>query len=288
MQGGPLDIALTFDDGFWAPAYATMRSVSLASHRRSELVFHAIHSGLTAAHRDVLDRLPAEFPVTLRHHDLAGEPAYQQFTRGLPVAFAYSPVIYARLLLDRLVPDATRIVYLDSDLLVRGPIEALFDIDLNGKSLGAVLDPHRHRAMLGRDFRLNADLFDFRQAYFYSGVLVIDRGKYAAADLPGLMQRLTTSGVMARIQFDQAALNIAFRDDWLPLDFRWNLTNPTPAHEVLEPNVVHYTGPRKPWSLLPRVAFAQAYRHTMTNALFYRYWRERQVGRVKGWLRLGR
>jgi lipopolysaccharide biosynthesis glycosyltransferase len=95
------------------------------------------------------------------------------------------------------------------------------------------------------------------------------------------MQRLEASGTMARIQFDQAALNIAFRDQWLPLDFRWNLINPHPAHEALEPHIVHYTGPHKPWHLMSRTAFAQAYRHAMTNDFFYAYWRERQLRRLR-------
>jgi lipopolysaccharide biosynthesis glycosyltransferase len=277
----PIHIALTLDDGFWAPAYATMRSVALASRERENLVFHAIHSGLTAAHRRQLDKLAAEFPVALDHLDLAGQPDYADLVRRLPVRFAYSPVIYARLLLDLLLPQVSRIVYLDSDLLVRGPIEELYDLDLGGHAIAAVMDPHRHRAMLGRDFRLNGDLFDYRQAYFNSGVMVIDNARYAAARLPELMQRLEASGTMARIQFDQAALNIAFRDQWLPLDFRWNLINPHPAHEALEPHIVHYTGPNKPWHLMSRTAFAQAYRHTMTNDFFYAYWRERQLRRLR-------
>jgi len=38
-RGRPDHIALTFDDYFWAPAYATMRSVCLTTRRRADLVF---------------------------------------------------------------------------------------------------------------------------------------------------------------------------------------------------------------------------------------------------------
>jgi lipopolysaccharide biosynthesis glycosyltransferase len=280
-MGAAIHIALTFDDGFWAPAYATMRSVCLASGDRDSLVLHPIHSGLSQAHRQVIDTLADEFPVAVRHLDLDDRADYAALVEKLPVGFGYSSVIYARLLLDRLLADVERVVYLDSDLLVRSPIEEIARLDLGENTIAAVADPHRHRAMLGRDFRRNTDLFDFRQPYFNSGVLVIDRRRYAAARLGELMQRLADSGAIDRIQFDQAALNLAFRDNWLPLDFRWNLINPQPAHENFEPHIVHYTGPRKPWHLLSRVAFAQAYRHTMTNAVFYAFWRERQGRRLK-------
>lgn len=280
-MGEPIHIALTFDDGFWAPAYATMRSICLSSDERDSLVLHAIHSGLGETHKRVIDTLADEFPVTIHHLDLAGRADYAALVAKLPVRFGYSAVIYARLLLDRLLADVERVVYLDSDLLVRSPIENIARLDLGENAVAAVMDPHRHRAMLGRDFRRNADLFDFRQPYFNSGVLVIDRRRYAAARLDELMQKLAASGAMDRIQFDQAALNLAFRGGWLPLDFRWNLINPQPAHENFEPHIVHYTGPRKPWHLLSRAAFAQAYRHTMTNDVFYAFWRERQGRRLK-------
>jgi hypothetical protein len=33
----PIQIALTFEDPTWAPAFATMRSICLTTHRRPEL-----------------------------------------------------------------------------------------------------------------------------------------------------------------------------------------------------------------------------------------------------------
>ncbi len=35
-----LHIALSFNDKFWAPAYAVMRSICLTSTRRKDIVFH--------------------------------------------------------------------------------------------------------------------------------------------------------------------------------------------------------------------------------------------------------
>lgn len=276
-----IHIALTFDDGYWAPAFAVMRSIALASRRRADLVFHLIHTRLDPAHKAVLDTLTDEFPVTLDHIDLDRHPAYKAFVAQLPIAAPFTPVIYARLLLDQLLPkDIARVVYLDCDTFVRGPIETLAELDLQGKAIGAVLDAGRHKQMLGRDLRQNLDLFDFHFAYFNSGLLVIDRAAYAAADMPALTIALHHKGILARAQYDQAALNLVFKDNWLPLDFRWNLICPAPEHEMLEPQLLHYTGPKKPWSLLSTAAFSKAYRHTMTNAIFYQFWRERLQRRL--------
>ena len=276
MSGTPIHIALTFDDNFWAPAYATMRSVALASERRNDLVFHLFFRCLTATHRTALDAVRTEFGVNLVDHDLTANTDFISFLAGMSFHPKLTNLVYARLMLHELLPaDIARVIYLDCDMMVRAPIEALYDTDLQGNAIAAVLDPHRHRAMLGRDFRRNADLFDFRTPYFNAGMLLIDRKAYGDANLPERTRAYHEQGVLTRIQYDQAILNLVFKDNWLPLDFRWNLTNPQPAHENLEPKIVHYSGPHKPWSLFSSAAFARDYRHTMTNAYFYQFMRER-------------
>lgn len=281
MTGAPLHIALSFDDRFWAPAFAVMRAIALSSPEPETLNFHLFHIGLAPRHLDLLNVLANQFPLRITHVDLKTAPAYLEFVRDLPIARPFTPVIYARLLLDALLPATIeRVIYLDCDMLVRAPLAPLAALDLEGKAIAAVLDPHRHRYMLGRDLVANADQFDFAFPYFNSGLMVIDRKAYGKANVPALTRKLYQTGVLARLQYDQAILNLAFKDNWLPLEFRWNLINPQRAHENFEPHIVHYTGHKKPWHLLSQAAFAAEYRHTMTNAVFYQFWRERLRRRV--------
>jgi lipopolysaccharide biosynthesis glycosyltransferase len=279
---GPTHIALTFDDGFWAPAYATMRSVALFSRRPHDLVFHLFHRGLSKAHRSALSAISDEFDATLIDYDLSENQPFRTFLEGMSFHPKLTNLVYARLMLDELLPaEIERFIYLDCDMMVRAPIEELSEIDLQGHPVAAVLDPHRHRAMLGRDFKVNRDLFSLNFPYFNAGLLVADRRAYGAAKLAERTRAYHEAGVLKRVQYDQAVLNLVFRGRWLPLDFRWNLINPKPAHENLEPKLVHYTGPQKPWQLFSRAAFAQAYRHVMTNDIYYAYWRERTMRALK-------
>jgi lipopolysaccharide biosynthesis glycosyltransferase len=276
-----IHVALTFDDNFWAPAYAVMRSACLASRRPGDFTFHLFHRGLGIEHRQALNAIIQEFGAKLVDYDLTTNQRFTDFLAGLAFHRKLTNMVYARLLLDELLPKGVeRVIYLDCDIYVRGPLEDLAELDLQGHAIAAVLDAGRHRQMLGRDFRQNRDLFSFNFAYFNAGMLVIDRKKFGAADLPGETRRMHEEGLLARIQYDQAVLNLVFEGKWLPLDFRWNLICPWPAHEALEPLLLHYTGHRKPWNLVSGVAFANAYRHTMTNAVFYKFWRERMKRRV--------
>ena len=272
----PVHVVLTFDSNYWAPAFAVVRSAAISSRDPSRLTFHLIHTGLSAAIIETLDRLAQEFPITIRHVDLSGDGPYASFFEGLPTRAHFTPVVYARLLIDQLLPAGIdRVIYLDSDVYVRAPLEDLAATDLEGRPVGAVLDLDRHRIMLGRDLRQNHDLFDFHYRYFNSGVMVIDRAAYGAADLRARTIELFANGTLPRVQHDQIILNLVFKDNWTPLDFRWNLISPSPAHEALEPFIIHYTGHRKPWTLRSQAAYARVYRHTMTNEVFYRFWRQR-------------
>ncbi|QYO77054.1 glycosyltransferase family 8 protein [Devosia salina] len=275
-----LHIALTFDDNFWAPAYTVMRSICLSTHRRADLVFHLLHMPLSAEHRADLERIGAEFGASLRFYPLADMPAFETLVAGLPQHGRWPKVVYARLMLaDLLPPDVPRVIYLDCDMLVRWPIEQLYDIDLGGQPLGAVRDSIAPFIALRRDMVQNADIFDGADPYFNSGMLVIDLAHWRDIDIAAEIAALAASGVLSRLYFDQDLLNLIFRGRWQPLPWRWNTIDADAAHEALDPAILHFTKTTKPWALragiLHATAYARWYRHVMTNELFYRFARHR-------------
>jgi lipopolysaccharide biosynthesis glycosyltransferase len=73
--------------------------------------------------------------------------------QGLHVSEESSPANYYRLAAPRILPlDVHKVFYLDSDIVVRRPIKALWDIDINNSALAAVADsvwsPDRNYARL--------------------------------------------------------------------------------------------------------------------------------------------
>ena len=288
-----MHVCLTFDDNFWAPAFATMRSVCLFTHRREDLVFHLCHRTLAPEHRADLEMIVEEFPVELRWYDLDQSDMFRDIAGRMPENKRLSNIVYARLMIDRLVgPDVERILYLDCDMLVRDDIFRLFDLDLEGKAIAAVRDPAGALITGQRDLKKNRDIFDPADPYFNAGMVLIDIAKWREADILGRMEEAYASGIMQRIYYDQDLLNLIFRGKWLQLPWRWNTIDARHAHDGLDPAIVHYTGDTKPWSVFAHtfqsVAYARFYRHVMTNDLFYRFAKHRW----KRWwlkkLRLGR
>lgn len=282
-----LNITLTFDDRFWAPAYATMRSVGLATTRPRDLVFHLIHWRLASENRQVLDAITTEFGATLIDYRLDDNVALAQLLERLPHPKELPPIVYARLFLDAYLPaDIDRFLFIDCDVYVRAPIERLFAIDLNGKALAAAPEPGRQHLMLGDDLRGVGKPFASHDPYFNAGVMLIDRARWAEADLPGVLEGHIKSGMIETLYQDQDVLNLKFQGDWLRLDPLWNLTKPHPALRALDPMIVHYTTSMKPWNLLAYVAFGSSYKHVMTRTVLRRYrrylakqWLGRLIGR---------
>ncbi len=287
MTDTSIHIVLCFDNNFWAPAYATMRSVCIASHRRSDINFHLFHSGLSETHRRDLDAIETEYGAHLHDYDLGRIDVYR--TAGAKGRYLerLTSVIYARLMLHEILPaEITRVIYMDCDMYVRAPIEELSEMDLEGKPIAAVREPWSHLIVGGRDLKNNLDLFDLADLYFNSGLLVIDREKWAAAGVVARFQAMIEDGTMDRLYYDQDVLNLIFKHNWLRLPQLWNTINPRGPHEAFDPKLLHYTGPRKPWNLISGVAFARVYRHVMTNDLFYRFFWFRMRRRLKRWVGL--
>ncbi|GLQ53381.1 glycosyltransferase family 8 protein [Devosia nitrariae] len=276
----PIHIALTFDDNFWAPAYALMRSVCLFTHRRQDLVFHLCHRTLTPAHKADLDGIATEFGAMLHFYDLDRSELFADIARRMPENRRLTNIVYARLVIDRIIGnDAARVLYLDCDMLVRAPIEELYEIDLQGFPIAAVRDTTGALITGGRDLRNNRDIFDPADLYFNAGMLLIDAEKWRQADILGQLETALRDGVMGRIYYDQDFLNLVFKNNWLRLAPAWNTIDSRHAHEGLDPSILHYTGEAKPWALTAgirqSVAFARLYRHVMTNDIFYAFLRHR-------------
>lgn len=187
----------------------------------------------------------------------------------------YSRAINYRLLLfDKIFAKYSRMLYLDSDVIVLDDISRLFDSELDEKEIAGVrsedfrLLSETKRAIYLDGYPYNVD--NYRkdglgmkepENYVNSGVLVLDLEK--------ARKRITMTEIYERLYeheytySDQDVLNILFDGKVKILDCHWNyqtcieenLRSGNPYNERLyadlereTPGVVHYVGQRKPWN----------------------------------------
>src|SRR5689334_6006984 len=86
---------------------------------------------------------------------------------------------YYRLFLGKLIPATiSRVIYLDADILINGPLDELWAVDLQNYIIAAVSDPivgatQGQREELGKKLKLAPT-----SNYFNSGVLLIDLSRW--------------------------------------------------------------------------------------------------------------
>ena len=142
-----------------------------------------------------------------------------------------------------------RVIYMDCDMVVTGPLDDLFTMDLKGYPVAAVRDYG------GRVF--------YHREIFNAGFLVIDNAYWRAKQMSQYLIEMTNEWHDRVDQADQSILNMVFENNWYELPFDLNhvvLHNHFTDYQIPEgqefPKVLHYLSHRKPWFPLA----AQTYR----------------------------
>lgn len=156
-----------------------------------------------------------------------------------------SSIVFARLFIPELLKNEEKAIYLDCDIVVLKPLEKLYEMDLNGKSIGVVLDGKKDQKSSLQRLNLSLD-----RTYFNAGVMVMDLKKLRENSkfLKTIDYCLSPD---RELQLnEQDALNIMFENDYMINDVIWNYTHGnSEENNCLESEIgiVHFTGDVKPW-----------------------------------------
>ena len=171
---------------------------------------------------------------------------------------------YYRLLIsDLLNQDIDKIIYLDSDLLIKADLTSFWKISLGDYCLGAVQDmglPYvssRYGLTMYQELGLTPDT-----KYFNSGVMLINLNSWRFQQVSEKVLNFLSKYSDKIRWHDQDALNVIFAKKWLELDPRWNqipyiltvkssqeshLSEQTYNEVVNDPYIIHYATENKPW-----------------------------------------
>ncbi|HVG14506.1 MAG TPA: glycosyltransferase family 8 protein, partial [Chitinophagaceae bacterium] len=146
---------------------------------------------------------------------------------------------YFRLLLAETLPEESKVLYLDCDLVVKGSLAELWSTPLTTYAVAAVED---------KKFDLHEKLGFPAKPYFNAGVLLINLDFWRE-------QKLTQQFLFFlenhgdRISFwDQDVLNVVLLNKCLFLNEKWNYV-PTADRVPIDVQIVHFAGIHKPWHI---------------------------------------
>jgi len=279
-HGSVIVIATCADDDYLPLVWPLARSIGLANGLGRAAVLHVFHSGTDldlAARLNGLRVLRLHVEVHAVDKDETG--LYR--VGGLP------PTTYLRLHLPDLLPNESRVIYLDTDTMAMRSLGPLFDAELRGNPVGAVQD-----ILLARpSVRLGAAGFSgsvhqyFEQVlgiphdpdrfgYVNSGVLLMELDQLRNERFPERAIQRSRELAPVTIWHDQDAINSLLAGRVTFLSSEWNVIPDSLLVELEGPDavqaefrrqsrrqfIVHFAGTGKPWrfAAVPFAAHWQA------------------------------
>jgi lipopolysaccharide biosynthesis glycosyltransferase len=269
MKTTPASCPLVFacDGAYAMPLATTLRSIVEANANSWPLEFHVIADGISKDLRTkVFNSLPTG-SATIRW----ATPDLDLF-REFSTCDWISKITFARLLIPRIFPDTTsRVLYLDSDLLVMRALGPLWETDLGGAVVGAVSDAWLDLA--SKPDGPKCEGLPRVHDYFNAGVLLMDldlwRKKQVSERALEYLRQHPRSPYS-----DQDALNVACDQLWKKVDPQWNFQahlKPAPNMPAdQKPGIIHFATMSKPWKASARNPYAKLYDAFRGRTLFAR------------------
>ncbi|KAF8671273.1 hypothetical protein HU200_049982 [Digitaria exilis] len=187
-----------------------------------------------------------EFRVTIRNYS---EPSQRQMRTEYISVFGHS-----QYLLPDLLPSLNRVVVLDDDLVVQKDLSSLWNIDMDGKVIGAIqfcgLTLGQLRSYIA-EHNFNSDA-----CVWLSGLNVIELEKWRDLRLTSLydqsLQKLQKERLASKRLKALPTSILAFQDLIYPLEDSWVQSGlghnyGISRHDIEKAATLHYNGVMKPW-----------------------------------------
>ena len=290
-------IVLACDEAYAMPLATTLRSIAESNRAHWPLDVNVLTEGVSEQSKSkVLLSLP-EGSTKVRWI-----PVDTDLFRPFGLLPHVSRMTYARLLIPHLFADAaSKVLYLDVDILVLRDLAPLWQTDLEGVSLAAVLD---YQLDISRGSAITHSRVGMPSVpnYFNAGVLLINTRVCLLRRVPERALEYLRAHTNTPYS-DQDALNVACDGDWMQLDPTWNFqihqaTRIGRIPKARRPAIVHFNTRAKPW--LPssvnvnawlydrfrsRTRFRRSFCEKVQAALETLGYRVRyRARRLKGWL----
>lgn len=287
------------DDNYIMPLAVTLHSAASNLNPDNHLHVLLMDGGISEASWTGLKETLLDLPITI--HVMRPD---KQEVADLGVSHHITHTAYFRLLAARLLPESIdKVIYLDSDVLVKGDLTELWNFDVGNHYCLAAVDiscPFINAYEAQKKFgNLKKSLphlnvitpvanwkelgLDGAGDYFNSGVMVLNIARWRRESIDRKLLACLRNNPAYVWCWDQYALNVVFAGQWKRLPARWNQGahafeypdesfGPIDADEFVEmrddPAIVHFTTEFKPWKYRP---FHPA-RHEFFNQLDQTAW----------------
>ncbi len=246
-----IKICFTVDNNYAKYTGSAVASVLSNANIDDKLTFYIISSDITEENKEKINNLKRikDFSIV---YIKPKEDEFSEFKKIKTTGYLPLTSFYRLKLASYINED--KIIYLDPDIIVNTSLKELYNTNVEQYFMGAIADigskRYHKRNQLKQKFYVN------------SGVLLINLKKWRQENAEEIFINCAKDNQNVFILGDQDILNKAFDGKILKLDSRWNVqvSNYTSrSNYSLKFNILHYTGPQKPWKYGAYTPFKEYY-----------------------------
>jgi lipopolysaccharide biosynthesis glycosyltransferase len=259
VSKSPIAVLFCTDNNYWQHMGATLASL-LSSNARHQFRIMVCSLEPNPANEMKIRQIAREFGNATVEFILF-TPKHRE---ALPVDRYISLGAYLRLFVTEYVdPKLEKLLYLDSDLIIRKDIQALWSADIDAYFAAAAVEPRFHE---------NPGIVP-GEPYFNSGVMLINLSRWREAGLVDQFISCAKEKFSVLPYWDQDILNIVLRGQVAFLSPRWNfhaiyaellpeqlgMTRDEFSSVRKNPDIIHFTSKDKPWHYIPEPQYKRRY-----------------------------
>lgn len=230
-----INICLSCDDNYAKYAGVVITSVLTNALPEDKLNFYILDGGISVENKDKILSLKNIKDCDINFVSI-DENLFSDFKNITTHAYISLPAYY-RLKMASLLPDISRIIYFDCDVVVQKSLRNLFNIDMGEHALAGVSDVKKRMQKIN-------------PTYVNSGVLVMDLDNMRKQDLEAKFFEYTKEHYSEIVCGDQEIINQVCKGEIKLIDSKWNtqISNFSNRSDYTRnPYIIHYIGKNKPW-----------------------------------------
>lgn len=265
-------VCLSFDDNYAGFGCTVIKSVLDHACKSDLYVFYILHENLSTP---VIDKLKGFIAShnSCEIHFIDVKPVFEKI--NLFHHTIYNRNTYYRLAICDILPDESKVIYLDSDIIVNSDLSDLYQYNMGGAMIAAAQDVFIHcllqthgltngivgtqsiKAYFQKELNIAPE-----ENYYQAGILLMDLEKIRSTNLPA--KAIELAGSKKYWMQDQDIINKVYKGNITELPQLWNVLtgdgyfecfmskiSTSLVYEYKEarnaPLIVHFAGKTKPW-----------------------------------------
>jgi len=230
-----INVCLSCDNNYAMYAGVVITSILNNANEDDYLNIFILDGGISPENKNKILSLKSIKPCEINFVQI-DERMFEDF-RGITTHAYISLPAYYRLKMPSLLPQISRIIYFDCDVIVEHSLRELFNTEMGDLSIAGVLDVKKKMQKIN-------------PTYTNSGILVMDLVNMRKTNLESKFFEYTKEHYSEIVCGDQEIINQVCKGNIKNVDSKWNvqISNFSNRSDYTKnPYIVHFIGKNKPW-----------------------------------------